>query len=125
MVSFGLYQLLSNSALYEHRYLGKIKKLYKSAGKCDNQQKYTYIIESAIVYTPEGLTGNSPMPPGPYIYVKNKLNKISPEISESLDVKHKTAVCRLVADRLMRKSIIAVIMLWYIIKNRIRDAKTN
>ena len=32
-------QSLSNSALYEHRYLQNIKKLYKHAGKCDDQKK--------------------------------------------------------------------------------------
>ena len=40
MVAIGLDQSLSNNALYEHRCLENIKKLYKSYEKCDNQQKY-------------------------------------------------------------------------------------
>ena len=32
---------------------GKIKKLYKYAGKCDDQQKYKAILEEEIFSTPE------------------------------------------------------------------------
>ena len=43
---------------------GKIKKLYKSSGKCDNQQQYKSIIKSGIASTTEGLTKNSPVAVG-------------------------------------------------------------
>ena len=36
IVTIGIYQLLSNSAIYERRCLGNIKKLYASVGKCDD-----------------------------------------------------------------------------------------
>ena len=39
MVAIGVDQSLSNSSMYEHICLENIKKLYKSAGKCDDQQK--------------------------------------------------------------------------------------
>ena len=39
MVTIGVDKLLSNSALYEHRYLEIIQKLYKAAVKDDNKQK--------------------------------------------------------------------------------------
>ena len=52
MVTIGVDQLLSNSAMYEHRCLENIKKLYKSVGKCDEQQEYKTILESAMVFTP-------------------------------------------------------------------------
>ena len=47
-----------------------IRKLYKYADKCDDQQQYTDIIESAMVSTTEGLTNNSPLKLGPYVTVK-------------------------------------------------------
>ena len=52
---------LRNSAIYEHKCLEKIKKLYKQAGKCDYQQQFKYIIEDAMVSTTEGSTNNSPI----------------------------------------------------------------
>ena len=45
MVAIGVDKLLSNSALYEHRYLEIIQKLYKAAVKDDNKQKLKNIIE--------------------------------------------------------------------------------
>ena len=68
MVIIGVDQSLSNSYLYEHRYLENIKILCKSAGKCDDQHQYKAIIEASMVYTPEGFTKNSKMsyrPPVP------------------------------------------------------------
>ena len=38
--------------MYEHRCLGNIKNLYKSAGQFDDQQQYKVIIEAAMVSTP-------------------------------------------------------------------------
>ena len=35
MVAIGVDQSLSNSAMYKHRCLENIKKLYKSVGECD------------------------------------------------------------------------------------------
>ena len=49
MYTYGVDQSLSNNALYEHKYLGKIRNLYKSSGERDNQQQYKAIIESEIV----------------------------------------------------------------------------
>ena len=36
--TIGIDPYLSNNAIYEHKCLENIKKLYKQAGKCDNQQ---------------------------------------------------------------------------------------
>ena len=36
--TIGINQSLSNNTLYEHKCLQKIKKIYKHAGKCDNQK---------------------------------------------------------------------------------------
>ena len=40
--------------------MNNIKKIYQHAGKCDDQQKLKYIIDAAILSTPEGVTDNSP-----------------------------------------------------------------
>ena len=45
MVIITIDQLLSISALYEHRCLKNIKKLYKSYGKCNDQQHYKSILK--------------------------------------------------------------------------------
>ena len=59
--TIGIDQLLSNNAIYEHKCLENIKKLYKQAGKCDNQKQFKDIIEADMVSTSEGLTNNSPI----------------------------------------------------------------
>ena len=43
---------LSNNAIYEHKCIENIKKLYKQAGKCDGQKQLRDILEAAMVYTP-------------------------------------------------------------------------
>ena len=75
-------------------------------GECDNQQKYKTIIEAAMVYTPDGLTGNSLMSSGLYVPVKqyNTKKSLRP-FSEKLNVKPKTAVCKLCATKSKRKAI--------------------
>ena len=73
-----------------------IKKLYKYAGKCDDQQWFGAILEAVIIYTSEGLTDNNPMSLMTYVHL-NTPSERKPlcQLSEVLDVKHKTAVCRL------------------------------
>ena len=44
---------LSNNALFEHKCLQNIKKLYKNSVKCDDQQQFKDIIEATMVSTPE------------------------------------------------------------------------
>ena len=50
--TIGIYQSLSNNAIYEHKCLENTKTLYKQAGKCDYQGKFKDILEAAIVSTP-------------------------------------------------------------------------
>ena len=40
--------------------MNNIKKIYKHAGKCDDQQNLKYIIDTSILSTPERVTDNSP-----------------------------------------------------------------
>ena len=53
MATIGVDQQLCNSDLYEHRRLENINKLYKSSGKCDDQQHYKAILETTMVSTSE------------------------------------------------------------------------
>ena len=55
MVTTGVYQSLTNSAIYKHKCLEIIKKLYKYAGKCDFEQQFKSIVVTAMLSTPEGL----------------------------------------------------------------------
>ena len=50
--AIGIDPSLSNNNIYEHKCLENIKKLYKQAGKCDDQQQFKDIIEAAMVSTP-------------------------------------------------------------------------
>ena len=61
MVTIGIDQSLSNSTMYSHRCMENIKKLYTSAGKCDNQQQYKDNLEAAVLSTHDRFTENSPV----------------------------------------------------------------
>ena len=49
MITIGVEKDPSNSAMYEHQCLENIKKIYKSTGKCDYQQQYKTILETAMI----------------------------------------------------------------------------
>ena len=63
MKTIGIYQSLINSVISGSRFLQNINKLYKHSGKCDYQQKFKYILEAAIISTPEGFTYKIPISP--------------------------------------------------------------
>ena len=63
MVAIGFDHSSSNSAMYDHRCLENINKLYKYAVKCDDQQQYKAIIEAQMFATTEVLTDNIPISP--------------------------------------------------------------
>ena len=54
---------LTNNAIYEHKCLENIKKLYKQAGKCDEHKKFKDILVADMIYNPEGFINNSPISP--------------------------------------------------------------
>ena len=70
MVAIGVEKSLSNIALCEHRFLEKIKTLYKTAGNCDYQHHYKAILEAAMFSNTEGCTNNIPMTPTNMIPLK-------------------------------------------------------
>ena len=76
--TIGVDQYLISSEIYEHIFMENIKKIYKSAGRFDYKQQYKAIIEATPASTPEGFTENSPMPPGPYVIIKNSSARNQP-----------------------------------------------
>ena len=78
--------------MYEHRCLENIKRLYKTAGKCDDQQQYKDILEETMVSTTEVCTDNSHISPNQYEPTKNpSARKSLRPFLGSLDVKYNTA----------------------------------
>ena len=61
--TIGIHPSLSKNVIYEQKYPENIKKLYKQAGKCDDQQQFKDILEASIFSTPERFTDNSPISP--------------------------------------------------------------
>ena len=104
--TIGIDQYLRNNAIYEHNCLENIKKLYKQAGMCDDQQQFKYIIEAAMVYTPEGFTKDSPIYPMTSTLVKKSCARKSLCLfTNILDVKNKTATRLFGATKYKRKVI--------------------
>ena len=94
METIGLDQQLRKSALFEHRCLQNIKKLYKHAGKCDDQKKFKDILEAAMVSTPGGFTNNRPRSPMTLPTLKKKSARKSLCLfTNILNAKKKTAIC--------------------------------
>ena len=55
--------ILKQQSIYEHKCLENINKLYKHAGKCDDQKQFKDFLDAAMVSTPERLTNNNPTSP--------------------------------------------------------------
>ena len=93
-------QLLNNNALFEHKCLQNINKLYKYSCKCYNQQQFKYILEAALVYITEGFTNNIPISPmTPKLVKKPSARKLLCLFTNILYVKKKTATRRVGASR--------------------------
>ena len=60
MKTIGIDQSLSNRPSVEHKISNNIKYIFQHAGKCDDQQNLKYILDAAMVSTPEGVTYVSP-----------------------------------------------------------------
>ena len=89
----GIDQSLRNIALFEHKCLQNIKKLYKHDGKWDDQQKFKDILGATMISTPEGITNNSPRSPMKPTPVKKPIARKSLCLfTNILDVKKKAAI---------------------------------
>ena len=113
MKTIGIDQTSFARSSFEHRCMNNIKKIYQHAEKCDDKQNLKDIIDDAILYTPEGVTDNSPN-----VHMTSKPVK-KPSYRKSLclftnilDVKPATAKRRFVAAKLKRKSMKVCNSLW-------------
>ena len=101
--------------MYEHRCLENINKLYKSAGKCDDQQKYKVILEAYIVSTPEGLVDNILMDVSTSGTLKNpSARKSRSRFLALLDIIQKNECTQNGSSKKKRYYIWTVSALWYI-----------
>ena len=57
-----IHPFLRNNAIYKYKGLENIKNIYKQSGKCDDHQQFKDILDTDMVYTPEGFTNNSTIP---------------------------------------------------------------
>ena len=104
--TIGIDQSLRNNALFEHKCLQNINKLYKHAGNCDDQQQFKDILEAAMAYTPERFTDNSPRSPmTPTPVKKPSAVKSLCLFTKTLDVKKKTYIRQVGAAKSKRKAI--------------------
>ena len=83
-----------------------IKKIYQHAGQCDDQQIFKDIIDAAILYTPEGVTDNSPNVHMTSKPVKTPIARIPLCLfTNILNVKPTIAKCRFLDAKSRRKSM--------------------
>ena len=98
---------LSKNAIYEHKCLENINKLYEQDGKCNYQKQIKDILEDDMVSTPEGFTDDSPISP----MISTPIKKPSARKSLCLftnifEVKNKTATRHVGAAKFKLKAII-------------------
>ena len=117
--TIGIEKLMRNNDLFEHKCIQNTKKLCKYRGKCDNQQQLKYILEAAMGSTPEGFTDNNPISPITQTACKEpSARKLLCLFTNILDVKNKTAICRVRSAELNLKAIKAVTTPKQITQNR-------
>ena len=113
MKTIGIDQSSFARSSFEHRCMNNIKKIYQHAGKCDDQQNLKDIIDTAILFTPEGVTDNSPNVNMTSTPVKRpNARKSLCLFTNILDVKPKTAKRRFVAAKSRLKSMEVCNSLW-------------
>ena len=124
--TIGIYQSLINNALSEHKSHQNIKKLYRHAGKCDNQQQLKYILKAAIVSTPEVFTNDSPIYPMTQTpFKKPSARKSMCFFTNILDEKIKTANRQVGAAKSKRKAVKSGTISWALKQKRKGNSKIN
>ena len=80
--------------LYMNTNVLKLSKIYKQAGKCDNQKKFKDIIEASTVSTPELFINENSISPMTSTPVKKlSARKSLCLFTNMLDMKKKTNTC--------------------------------
>ena len=117
--TIGIQPSLSNNAIYEHKCLENINKLYKQAGKCDDQQQFKDILEADMVSTPEGFTDKGPISPmNPTPVKKPSARKSLCMFTNILYVNKKNTYLQVVAAKSKLKEIKYGNTPWALKKNR-------
>ena len=105
--------------------MNDIKKIYQHAGKCDDQQDLTDILEPPILSTPEEFTDNSPNIHMTLSPVKKPSSRKSLcLVTNILDVETTTVKRRFVAEKYRRKYMKVGNSLWKKTKTK-RASKIN
>ena len=124
--TIGIDQSLRKNALFEHRFLQNIKKLYKHSGKCDNQQHFKDILNSTMIYTSEVFTNNSPISPTtPTPVKKPSCRKLLCLFTNILYSKKNTATRRFGAAKYKRKEVKVGTTPWALKPKRKVNSKIN
>ena len=98
---------------FEHKFINNIKKIYQHAVKCDDQQNLNDVPEVALLYTPKGVTDNSPSVPMTSTIVKKpSARKALCLFTTILDVKPKTEKRRFVDANSKLKAMKVGNILW-------------
>ena len=106
MKTIGIDQSLCNRSYFEHKCMNNIKKIYQHEGNFDDQQNLNYILDAAMVSTPEVVTDNIPnMPIASTPVKKPSASKSLCLFTNILDVKTKTAKRRVLAAKSKLRSM--------------------
>ena len=112
--------------MLEHKCLQNINKLYKLAGKCDDQQKFKDILGGAMVSTPEVFTDNNHISPmTSTLYKKLSAIKLLCIFTNILDVKNKTAIRQVGDAKQKRKAIKSGTTPWALKPKRKENSQIN
>ena len=126
MKNIGIDKSLRNSANFEHRFLQNITKLYKHAGKCEDQHQSKDIFEDAIISTPEIFTNNNPISlMTPTTVKKPSARKSLCLFTNILDVKKKADIWWVGAAKSKRKESIAGTTPWALKPKRKGNSRIN
>ena len=125
MVTIGIDQLLSNFAMYKHRCLVNIKKLYTYAGKCEYQLQFKAILEESMVFTLEIFIDNRSMSPETPMIVKSAVLENHSVYLPKFWMSKTIAVRRVGASKSEFKAIRAGIMFWSSITQSKLHTKIN
>ena len=93
MKTIAIDKSLCNRSSFEHKFLNNIKKMYQHASKCDDQQKFKYHIEAAMISTTGEITDDIPgLPMNETTVNKPSSRKLIRLFTNIFDVKKRTAM---------------------------------
>ena len=126
MKTIGIDQSLCTRSCFEHKYMNNIKKIYQHAGKCYDQQNLKDILDAAMVSPTDGVTDNIPNVPMTSTRIKKPSAwKSLCLLTNTLDVKRKTAERRIVDSKSKRRAMKVGTIQWTKKTRRKVNSKIN